>query len=121
MCLNESNPDMIYQISDVNGKNIYPDEMEETRRMNNMACTPEMDQQLVRDINEYVVKTCSDRGLLLLCLKYGCSPEEIIQRVKEINRRSVADLKARWEEFKAERLARMRGAFQPDDTAVQLV
>ena len=112
---------MIYQISDVNRKNIYADEVEETRRMNNIMWTPELDEQLLCDLNEYVVKPENFGGMGFLCRKYNCTLGAITQRLEEIHRKSLVELNARWLEFSAKRTAGVRGAFQRDDAAVQLV
>ena len=99
-------------------------EIEYIRKMNNDMWTPELDRELIHDLQKYVVATGDIMGLFLLCQKYNCTLGAITQRLEEISSRTMAEVEARLAEFKATRLtgapAFERGALPQDITAIQL-
>jgi len=118
---------MIYEISDSNGKDIYSDGMEETHKMNTIVWTPELDKQLFKDFNEFVVIPGNLGGLIKLCQKYNCTLGGMTGRLNEVSRRTQIEFETRWAEFKALHPPKGRSyiaerkALSLDETAVQLV
>jgi hypothetical protein len=106
---------MLYRITDEEGRNIA---------MNEFVWTPELDKQLFRDLNEYVVETGNIWAMGLLCRKYNCTIGAITQRIDEIHSRTLAEVTARFAAFKATRMTGAapfeRGTLPHDLTAIQL-
>jgi hypothetical protein len=97
---------LTYQITDANGLNeiIEIEDERNLSRMNEIVWTPELDRQLFRDLEEYVVKTGDLTGMLFLCEKYNCTLGGIEKRLEEVYARSLAELDTKWKEFQAHRL-----------------
>jgi hypothetical protein len=111
---------MLYHITEKGEmKFIEVDEIE-TKGVNLIEWTPELDRQLFRDLEKYVCKTDDLMGMAILCRKYNCSVGTIEERLSEVHRLSLTELDAKWEAFKATRLkdAADRGAF-PEERVAQ--
>jgi hypothetical protein len=76
-------------------------EIEYIRKMNNDMWTPELDRELMHDLQKYVVATGDIMGLFLLCQKYNCTIGSIEERLETIHRQSLERLESRWERFRS--------------------
>jgi hypothetical protein len=73
-------------------------EIEYIRKMNDANWTPELDRELMHDLQKYVVETGDIGGLFLLCQKYNCTIGSIEERLETIHRQSLDCIKRndRW-------------------------
>ena len=76
----------------------------ETKGVNQIEWTPELDRQLFRDLDQYVCKTDDLMGMAILCHKYNCTLGAVEKRIEEVHARSLAELDIQWQVFNAHQL-----------------